>query len=74
MHFAIERLKRDALLVSQTHTVDYCPNKLLLNADSGDLFQLLVYKTSCYNHVHHESSIQLAARWRLLFGQHLNYH
>ena len=73
MHFAIERLKRDELLVSQPHTVDYCPNKLLLNTDSGDLLHLFVYKTSCYNHVH-ESSIQLAARWRLLFGQIFNYH
>ena len=73
MHFAIERLKRDELLVSQQPTVDYCPNKLLLNTDSGDLLHLFVYKTSCYNHKH-ESGIQLATRWRLLFGQIFNYH
>ena len=73
MHFAIERLKRDELLVSQPHTVGNCQNKLLLNTDSGDLFNLFVYKTSCCNHGH-ESGIQLATRWRLLFGQHFNYH
>ena len=44
MHFAIERHKRDELLVRQPHTVGYSPNKLLLNTDSGDLFHLFVYK------------------------------
>ena len=73
MHFAIEMLKRDELLFSQPHTVNYCPNKLLLNTDSGDLFHLFVYKTSCYNNVH-ESGIQLATRWHLLFGHIFNYY
>ena len=73
MHFAIERLNIDELLVSQPHTVGYCPNKLLLKTGSGDLFHLFVYKTSCYNHGH-ESGIQLAARWRLLFGHIFNYY
>ena len=50
MHLAIERLKRDELLVSQQHIVGYCPNKLLLQTDSGDLFHLFVYNTLCYNH------------------------
>ncbi len=54
MHFAIERLNQ---LVSEQHTVGYCPNKLLLDTDSGDLFHLFVYKTSCYKHLH-ESGIQ----------------
>ena len=48
-------------------------NKLLLNTDSGDLFHLFVYKISCYNHLH-ESGIQLAIIWRLLFCQMSNYH
>ena len=42
MHFAII-VSHIGLLF----TVGYCPNELLLNTDSGDLFHLFVYKTSC---------------------------